>query len=162
MARIVSCLYGDNLGLNDEIIPDVQTASHVFDLEGHLDVWRQSLPKGLEAREASTVLTTTVPGTELHHAERLRVILTLRHLNARILLSRPALTYALHMRVNGSVNSQAGSSWQLLQSNLLQRCLQSAEEMISILHLLATSGTQGRALLGAPWTTVYYGKFLQS
>ena len=154
----MSCLYGGNLKLSDESNRDVQTAAHVFDLERQLDAWRQSLPQGLDIREASTILTTAVPGTDLHHAGRLRVILTLRHLNARILLRRPALTYALHMRVKGPVGFEASSSWQLLQSNLLERCLQSAEEMISILHLLATSGTQGKALLGAPWTTVYYGQ----
>ena len=157
VAQIMSCLYSGNLGLGDERNLDIQTAPHVFDLEGQLDTWRQSLPPGLEIRDASTVLTSAVPGTELHHAERLNVILTLRHLNARILLRRPALTYALHVRVKGHIGLQAGSSWQLLQSNLLERCLQSAEEIISVLHLLATSGSPGKALLGAPWTTVYYG-----
>jgi hypothetical protein len=159
VAQIVSCLYGDNLGLSDESNLDIQAAPHVFDLERQLDTWRQSLPQGLEIREASTVLTSAIPGTDLHHAEQMRVILTLRHLNARILLRRPALTYALHVRVKGHIGLQVASSWQLLQSNLLERCLQSAEEMISILHLLAMSGSQGKALLGAPWTTVYYGQF---
>ncbi|KAK5704718.1 hypothetical protein LTR17_021632 [Elasticomyces elasticus] len=145
-----------NLGLGDESNLNIQTAPHVFNLEGQLDTWLQSLPPGLEIHNASTVITSTVPGTELHHTERLSVILTLRHLNARILLRRPALTYALYVRVKGHIGLQAASSWQLLQSNLLERCLQSAEEIISILHLLATSGSPGKALLGAPWTTIYY------
>ena len=154
----MSSLYGGNLGLSDETNLDVDTAPHVFDLERKLDTWRQSLPEGLEVRESSTVLTSAVPGTDLHHAERLKVVLTLRYLNARILLRRPALTYALHLRVKGHIGLQISSSWESLQSNLLERCLHSAEEIVSILHLLATSGSQGKALLGAPWTTIYYGK----
>lgn len=157
IGQIVTSLYKDNIGLGYEGNLDVDTGRHVFDLERQLDTWRQTLPDGLEIRESSTVLTSAVPGTDLHHSERLRVVLTLRYLNACILLRRPALTYALHVRVKGPSGLQIASSWQSLQSNLLERCLQSAEEIVSILHLLATCGSPGKALLGAPWTTIYYG-----
>lgn len=136
----------------------VHSLSEVFSLKQELEDWRQSLPEAMTIRSATTIPLHTTSDNRLDPAERFRVILTLRFLHTQVLLHRPALDHALNLRMTSDHDCGHLSSWHTLQSSLIDECVQSSQELITILHLLSTDQREGIHLLGSWWFCLFYGE----
>ena len=135
-----------------------ENVGRIFELEKDFRKWRQSLPESLSIFAVTEIAITTISDSPTYYAERFRLLLTLRYINLQVLLYRPALSAALSLRMQGNSNDRLVSSWPVLQSNFVDSCVRSSEEMISILHFLTVTQRRGPQLLGAWWFSLYYGK----
>lgn len=131
----------------------MEIATEVFGLERELSVWLFSLAPPLCIRSYQTV----VYDEQVSGAERFRVILSLRYLNLQILLHRAFIARALDVRVARDRDNENMSSADRLASGSIQTCIQSAEQVISIIHSIV-SANRAHDLLGAWWFSLYYGK----
>jgi hypothetical protein len=124
---------------------------NVIKLESKLLQWRRDLPLQLKARpwDASFVETN-------HNVifDRLSIILLLRYLNTRILLHRQVLARFLEQINNGDRNSEEGLFLRQFGYGSFQACLESASEIIFIVHKMGKKPS----LLGAWWFSTYYSK----
>lgn len=186
MWNILDLLYECNIGdppSNNDVLP---ITSHILQIEHQLLAWQSSLapPSGLiTPQELAREGGGHGDGDgNFSLARRFRVILTLRYHNVRILAHRRILDLYLgslergqggsrtsskpyyHDDNNHNSSSSAGS--QQHDSMLKQVghrskgiCMQSASDVISIVHMLVHAPEPGRrGLLGAWWFTLYYSK----
>jgi hypothetical protein len=152
----ISLLYDSNLSCGDSMCVDFP--GRIFEIEKELDRWRNSLPEELSIRTATTIDMNALSDNLTRHVERSRVILTLRYLNLQLLIYRPALASALAPHMKGTTENPPSSSRRTLQSDFVDDCTRSSEEIIAILHFLIISCPQGSQLLGVWWFSLYYGK----
>lgn len=123
----------------------------VIRLESKLLQWRRDLPPQLRARPWDDSLSES---TQNIIFDRLSIILSLRYLNTRILLHRQVLARFLEQINNGDRNSEEGLFLRQFGHGSLQVCLESASEIISIVHKMGKKPS----LLGAWWFSTYYSK----
>lgn len=117
--------------------------------------WQNDLVPTLSLRRAKEILWR---GDDVPYVERFRVVLSLRHLNLRILLHRPILSSYLDRSTSRAGFSQKGAYLNQLGFNSVRICVESAMEVIAITHTIVTSDGPTHALLGAWWYTLYYSK----
>lgn len=157
---IIEQLYGQNISCEGRLSTN-DTVTRLFNLEQKLSSWEQDLRPNL--RTLSYEQLTTMRGyTELtgdqRAAQTLRIVLTLRYLNIRLLLHRPILVKFLDSRSQISTDVQDISMLRQIGSHSLQVCMHTAGEIISIVHLVVTSLDATRTSIGAWWYTLYYSK----
>ncbi|KAL7917029.1 fungal-specific transcription factor domain-containing protein [Trichoderma austrokoningii] len=140
--------YGQNLGCAPQP-PIAPMLENVIKLESKLLQWRRDLPLQLKARpwDASFVETN-----QNIISDRLSIILSLRYLNTRVLLHRQVLARFLEHINNGHRNSEEGLFLRQFGQGSLQVCLESASEIISIVHKMGKKPSH----LGAWWFSTYY------
>lgn len=160
MWDIINSSYGSNLGCDDSTNV-IDTVSHLFKTEQQLIEWETSLPLPLGLRQAADVSAAAArpsSGAISPLLEKCQIILTLRHHNLRILLHRPILVKFLSLvgRGNFDMDLQEMNLLQQLGSNSVRICVQSATEIIAIIHTIVTSPNLCRIWLGAWWFTLYY------
>ncbi|KAJ2896764.1 hypothetical protein MKZ38_005252 [Zalerion maritima] len=149
IASCIEALYDNNLGLAGER-STFDTASGIFQMENHLVHWQQTLPSEMCLVELG----------EIHAASgfrcclKLRVILTMRYHNARILTHRAVLDARL-VDIIGSEKTDAGTL-ERLGPNSLASCVHSACAIVDTAHAIASSSGDKKRLLGAWWFSVYY------
>lgn len=128
--------------------------TEVLKLEQDLSFWHHALALPLCIRSHGTILYDD----EVASAERFRVVLTLRYLNLQVLLHRPFVTKFLDGRTGRSKEAGMMSSAEHLASGSIQNCIQSAEEIVSIVHSIVAAN-RTHDLLGAWWFSLYYGNY---
>lgn len=173
MSSIIELLYEQNLGHGMSMSAS-ETVACVFKLENELVQWQRisCRPGVLPATELPAAITTAVasavgvPSNEDDNLVpaswwplydlRLRVIITLRYNNLRILLHRPILTSLLMGAVADETRTDGVSIIQQVGASSVQACTRSAKEIISIISLIVHSEGPARGLLGAWWFSLYY------
>lgn len=124
-------------------------------------MWKRNLFPQLQRRPWETMDAGTIPISAWDPVfDRLSVIITLRYLNARILLHRPILSAFLRQRSRFRVDSAAQASevddpfFHDLGERSIKICEQSAMEIVEIVY----NTSNPPALLGAWWFSAYYSK----
>ncbi|KAL7904135.1 C6 transcription factor [Trichoderma velutinum] len=152
VGRSVTTQYGMNLGPTDEDMDESTTIQAASAMRQELKRWASSLPSRLSLCE---------PGSEIllerTDENRLRVILTLRHHFASILIHRPLLCATL--RYLTVKEASAGSSLPYrIQLSMIeaQECIRSAEKTIEIVHTVLGVQKTGYSNLGVWFFTLFY------
>ena len=157
MAEVINQLYGQNLGCEKDQNA-VETVARVYKEENRLMAWQQKLPSHLllltPSELRSEELDDEVPDTWL--IDRLRVVLTLRYLNLRILLYRPVLVKFLDVLQNDSLDRRDLDQLQQTGPNCIQVCVSSSVDLITLVHSIVCSTGRRHQLLGAWWFSLYY------
>lgn len=157
MGKVTTTLYGNNLGCDTQV-SDTSTMTAIIEFEQELSDWQGSLPVQLRPCSADELLQLTDVEAQDTTIERFRVILTLRYLNAQLLLHRPMFIRTLSAssrqtkvpcRNSGSVNN--------MQANFDRTFVQVAQNMLDTIHVVMMRQDHGRHLIGAWWFTLYYG-----
>lgn len=144
-------LYGNNLGCSvPEDLFDI--ASSQLQFEQKFLSWQRSLPTTLSLVEAETINSKAPDQATL----RLRVILTLRYLNLRILTHTPLLSKYLECMGNVNPATQQLSTLKQICSNSVRTCVHSAISIIKLVREVLAPSHPRRDLLGAWWFSLYY------
>lgn len=150
MWTIIDTLYASNLGF--EVEANVLTiASNVLRIEQQFFNWQSTLEPDL-----SLVQPQDISGATYSLSKKLRVILTLRYHNLRILAYRPYVDLYLRYIEKGYADEEERLMLAQFGGSNMKASLDSATSLIKIVHLITTSGTSTRRLLGAWWFTLYY------
>lgn len=153
MGRAVDRLYGQNLGSITSVSMS-ETLSKVSDLLSQLDKWQDKLPGHLKAISSSEdMLENSSASLE---TTRLRVLLSLRYLGARILVLRKILSHFFSSSGTKTPNEHL-SEWLLdssfpLIADLVRACM----GVFQISKDLLTASMNNLNLLGAWWFSCYY------
>ncbi|KAH7020921.1 fungal-specific transcription factor domain-containing protein [Microdochium trichocladiopsis] len=152
MCKVIDMLYAHNIGCSTPT-PLADTASVILQTEQQLVSWRSSLPASLKLVNADELAADS---GVLSLQKKLRVILTLRYHNLRILAHRPILDRYLEL-LQGSVLDphEASVLWQISHRSK-SSCFQSAEVIVNVVSTTTHSSAEHRNLLGAWWFTLYY------
>lgn len=151
MSEVFDILYGSNVGL--EGASDVfDIASHLLQYEQKFVEWQQTLPAAIR------LLSETELDRPPDHFENaiLRVVLTSRFLNLRILTHRPLLFKYLEVLGSSNVNLQQLTILRRVGANSVRTCVQSAILIIKITQWALQYADAPRQLLGAWWFSLYY------
>ncbi|RTE73557.1 hypothetical protein BHE90_012026 [Fusarium euwallaceae] len=154
MGRIITTLYGSNLGC-DEQLSETVTVTSIIQFGQELTDWQNNLPPNLALhvsadlpREGEIQDPTT---------ERVRLILSLRYLNVQLLLHRPTFVRSLGALLRDPmISARNPAPVNHMQSNFDRTFVQVAENIIEIIHIVLTRPDLGRHLIGAWWFTLYY------
>lgn len=160
MWTILDLLYGQNLGC-DIPLSVSQTVSQVFSIEQHLFIWEKSLPDGLRLINIAGLRNAAQEPSSntAHFSWKFRTILTLRHLNLRVLLHRPILVKFIDACGGLQSDLQELKLLQQMGPNSLRVCADCAMEIIDIIYDIVYDPGWRRSLLGAWWFSLYYSTF---
>ncbi|UKZ52537.1 hypothetical protein TrVGV298_006315 [Trichoderma virens] len=148
LGDVIADQYGLNLGCAPQPSISLMLES-VIRLESKLLQWRRDLPLQLKARPWDS---SFIDSNQNIVFDRLSIILSLRYLNTRVLLHRQVLARFLEQINNGDRNSEEGIFLRQFGHGSFQVCLESASEIISIVHKMGKKPS----LLGAWWFSTYY------
>lgn len=157
LGRILRKLYGNNVGGDCRSLVDQIT--WMLQLQSELNQWRTALPAELSLVNGVELSEITARPLSVR-LERYRLILTVRYMSIQLLLRRPLLVSLLQNTTADKAVPQATRDWDYVQSNLLQGCTQSAEEIIVFNHHVLTNENLGRGYLSVWWFTIYYSMSL--
>ena len=175
MSSIIDLLYDHNLGCGITASA-VETVARVFKLENDLLAWQRTsckpslvtasnLSQAITEAEAPTLVTPrneesgSIPSSWWPAYElRLRIVITLRYNNLRILLHRPVIASLLTKAEDDETNPGEVPIIRQIGTSSVQICNRSAKEIIGIVFTLVHSKGPARGLLGAWWFTLYYSK----
>lgn len=150
--NIIELLYGLNLGSGD--LPSItDMASSSLSIEQQLKLWKSSLPNSI----------SLITGADLQSQEcgalsiKLRIVLTLRYHNTRILAHRSMLDRHLKLLSGHTVDAEETAAVAQFGSWSKTICLQSAEAIVDIVHSVLRFPEKQHEFLGAWWFTLYYG-----
>ncbi len=167
LGDIISQLYGSNIDADPCLsVPTMLERS--IALEQKLMSWKRNLFVQLQRRPWDTLDPDGVSVSSWDPVfDRLSVIITLRYLNARILLHRPVLSAFLRKRAalyrmsGGGAGGGARQSeeeedpfFHDLSDNSINICERSAMEIVQIVY----KTSRPPALLGAWWFSAYYSE----
>jgi hypothetical protein len=165
LTEIIKTLYENNLACSPST-NDVDTVSRVYQIENRLSQWQQQLPTEMKLVNVKDIFTKDLPpADESAEAEwrqlRLRIVLTLRYINIRILLHRPILVKFLEELRHPTTATHAPILLQIGTTNV-QIAAKSGMELIYLVHhaLRCANGHSRWGLLGAWWYSLYYSKRL--
>ncbi|KAJ3521117.1 hypothetical protein NM208_g13442 [Fusarium decemcellulare] len=152
MGRSVADQYGMNLGIADQDMDETAAIQVANTVRQELRRWTSSLPPELAlCKPGSEILSKS---TDLN---RLRVILTLRHHFASILIHRPLLYATLRY-----LATKEGSTGNILPYRInlamaeAQECIRCAENTIEIVHSVLSAQRTGYDNLGVWFFTLFY------
>ncbi|KAH8838744.1 hypothetical protein MCOR27_011348 [Pyricularia oryzae] len=161
MWNVIDLLYEGNLGCEaPKNIFDI--ASHLLRIEHQLLEWQHCLPPTLplvQPGELTGTPTAAVPSPLC----RLRVILTLRYLNLRVLAHRPVLQ--IYLAELGAATTGGGgppaqqrrrATLHQVGANSMRLCVQSAASIVEIVSHVVRSDGLTKQMLGAWWFSLYY------
>lgn len=154
MWNILDLLYECNIGYpGNNVLP---ITSNILQIEHQLLEWQSSLAPLFGLITPQELRNSN--GNDFSLERRFRVILTLRYHNVRILAHRRMLDLYL-ASIERSQSYDAEDS-MLKQVGYRSKgiCMQSASDLIAIVHILLHSPEPKRGLLGAWWFTLYYSK----
>ena len=157
--HVIESLYGQNIGC-DKPLEVEEIIGPLFKAEHKLSDWERTLPANLKIVSSQQITTYSIEHSlrdDDYVQLRLRTILTLRYLNLCILLHRPILTKFLDFSSN-TKDSHELRALQNVGSNSITVCIQSAIEVISLVHAAVQKTDGHRRLLGAWWFSLYYGR----
>ncbi|OCL03951.1 hypothetical protein AOQ84DRAFT_346868 [Glonium stellatum] len=158
MWSIIDSLYGQNISC-DQSSRVEDTIPRLFNIERELSDWERALPQNLRLQSSQDVLvntTGTAANGNIRCESRLVTILTLRYLNVRLLLHRPILIKFLDTSGKTDEDSHELTMLQQIGSNSIQISMQSAIDIIGIVHAAVHAAGRKGGLLGAWWFSLYY------
>lgn len=151
MGDVFDVLYGSNVGLGG--------ASDVYDIASHLLQYEQKLVHWQQKLHATTQLIAeeelSRPPADFATAA-LRIVLTSRFLNLRLLTHRPLLCKYLEIIGSSQVSAQQLITLRQVGANSIRICVQSAELIIKMTHWVLQHTDSQRQLLGSWWSALYY------
>lgn len=150
MWTVVDILYESNIEYPEHGILPV--ASKVLQIEHQLLEWQAALPPLLSLTTPEEVRNSD----EYSLGRRFRVILTLRYHNVRILAHRRMLDLYLASIERGQNYDAEDSMLRQVGERSKNICIQSASDLISIVHTVTHAPEPKKGLLGAWWFTLYY------
>ncbi|KUI64273.1 hypothetical protein VM1G_11070 [Cytospora mali] len=150
MWTVIDILYESNIEYPEHGILPV--ASKVLQIEHQLLEWQAALPPLL----ALTTPEEVQSSDEYSLGRRFRVILSIRYHNVRILAHRRMLDLYLASIERGQNYGAEDSMLRQVGERSKNICIQSACDLISIVHTVTNSPEPKRGLLGAWWFTLYY------
>ncbi|TLS29315.1 hypothetical protein PpBr36_00003 [Pyricularia pennisetigena] len=158
MWNVIDLLYEGNLGCEpSKNIFDI--ASHLLRIEHQLLEWQQSLPPTMLLVQPADLIGGT-PTAAPCPLSRLRVILTLRYLNLRVLAHRPVLqSYLAELGAATALGDPAAQQRTTLYqvgANSMRVCVQSAASIVELVSHVVRSEGLTKQLLGAWWFSLYY------
>ncbi|KAI6356234.1 hypothetical protein MCOR25_007924 [Pyricularia grisea] len=158
MWNVIDVLYEGNLGCESpKNIFDI--ASHLLRIEHQLLDWQHKLPLTMPLVQPAELIGGT-PTAAPSPLCRLRVILTLRYLNLRVLAHRPVLqSYLAELgaaTVSGDSPAQRRTTLYQVGANSMRLCVQSATSIIEIVSHVVRSDGMTKQMLGAWWFSLYY------
>lgn len=155
MCKVIDTLYNHNIGCSTAT-PLADLASAIHQAEQQLVSWQASLPASLKLISAEELAADS---GMLSLEKKLRVILTLRYHNLRILAHRPVLDRYLQL-LQGYIPDphEASILWQISHRSK-SSCFQSADAIVSVVSTTTHSSSEHRNLLGAWWFTLYYSMY---
>src|ERR1700761_8540458 len=161
MYNIIDSSYGQNLGF-EEFPSEMETVTRVLQGESQLTQWLMDLMSSSSIH----VYTEIFKHEQLEKMDesnlifqRFNLVLSLRYHNLRILLHRQFLemlldSYGGRRNVNPSM-----STLKQIQITSVQKCVESAMVVISIVRCITSSAGWRRDLLGAWNFSLYYSMF---
>ncbi|KEF60444.1 uncharacterized protein A1O9_02005 [Exophiala aquamarina CBS 119918] len=157
---IIEQLYGHNISC-EERLGAGEMVTRLFNLEQRLSSWEHNLHPNLRTLTYNH-LTAMKEQARLNAdqkiAQTLRIVLTLRCLNLRLLLHRPILVRFLNFGSESVGDSHDIQMLRQIGSHSLQVCMHTADEIISIVHSIVTSIDATRTSVGSWWYTLYYSE----
>ncbi|KAH8726755.1 fungal-specific transcription factor domain-containing protein [Phaeosphaeriaceae sp. PMI808] len=151
MSEVFDMLYGNNIGCG--VPTDVfEMASILLQFEQKFFAWQRALPKCISLITGHDL----VSGLDEFQVMRLRVILTLRFLNLRILTHRPLLCKYLEIIGSSEVDEHQLMILRQVGVNSIQTCVQSALLIIKMTRWALEFREDSQHLLGAWWFSLYY------
>lgn len=156
--NVLDLLYGQNIGC-DAPLPTTEIISNIFSLEQQLFSWERSLDPNLQLISTSQLggmPRDPITASFEYFSWKFRVILTLRYLNLRVLLHRPVLVKFIAASRSQNRDSQDLKLLQQMGMNSMQICIESAMEIIGIVHGVVAEPGWKHSLLGAWWFSLYY------
>ncbi|KAK8872382.1 C6 transcription factor [Apiospora arundinis] len=152
MAKSLVNQYGANLESSGIDLDDIDSLKASGELRKMLQSWVARLPPHLCLLEPdSNTLLKNTP------ANRLRVILTLRHHNLGILIHKPLLSATIrHLFRTDGVGGEAPPYLIQLAMAEAHECIRAAQLTIDIVHAIISADPTGENNLGAPFFTLYY------
>lgn len=157
MWKVINTSYDGNIDYDNELSV-IDSISRILQMEEQLAEWERQLPPALALRHSTEVpLSSASIDPRTPSLEKLRIILTLRHHNLRVLLHRPILVSVLDITGKTSQSDRQSASFlQSIGSNSVQICVQSSMEIISLVNVIVGSTGERRTWLGAWWFSLYY------
>ncbi|KAF2168893.1 hypothetical protein M409DRAFT_20907 [Zasmidium cellare ATCC 36951] len=156
---ILDRLYGQNLEFDDPL-PSRDVITRIFEIEGSLLDWEQSVPKTLATISANDLTDYLQAQGMTDVAEqrlKLRTILTLRYLSARLLLHRPILLRMLQDMSRSNTITSDNALLEQFGASSISASLVNATDIIELVRTATTSPSAAqRDVLGAWWFTLYY------
>jgi hypothetical protein len=149
---IIDQVYQKNIE-REVIIPSPELFQRILSIERKLSAWKLQLPQNLQLRSTEDIFPDSAD--ELLFS-RLSAVITLRYLNARILVHRTMISRFLACN-NGSTPSDT-EEWNFLKHfgrSSLEISTISAVEMINIIHALSEAGHR---MLTTWWFIIYYSR----
>lgn len=156
LQKAIQRLYGNNSGARMAF--NVENIAKVYTLEGELLQWSKNLPSQLAVMQCHQVAQEQLPPTDSLEilARRQRTVLTLRYLNARILVHRPVLEGLLEAIHSEGLDMEYFQMMRQAGSNSVSFGVTCATKLIYITHRLIAGSEQGSQALGAWWFSLYY------
>lgn len=149
--EVLDTQYNQNISSNTAET-SFKTMSLTFNLDSQLLQWKQEVPQPF------TIMTSFATAGPQSDLDRLSVVLSLRFLNVRILLHRPALERYLENLASPPITGSARTFVQEAGKDSLRIAIDSAKAVVDIVHGALSSSVDGRCFLGAWWFTVYYSR----
>ncbi|GIK05786.1 hypothetical protein Aspvir_009899 [Aspergillus viridinutans] len=157
MGNVIDQVYGQNLGCGPGLSVG-ETVGRVLSIENQLFSWVMALPESLHQ------LTLQGLREEIKQSEnqprpfslKSRVILTLRYLHTQILLHRPILVKFLDASLASGLEPGQERILNEIGHSSMNKCVESAMNIIDIIHELVSATGWQRDLLGAWWYSLYY------
>ena len=151
---ILANLYGNNLSSDLPRSMSDMTQS-VLCLEKRLASWKRALPVELQKRPWMSDISNVQVSTPLsgdHVSDRLSIIMTLRHLNVRILLHRAVLSKFLADDCHAEDQDSTDVFFYGVAEQSVIVCETSASELVAVVYSMGSN----TAFLSAWWLTAYY------
>ncbi|KAJ9609612.1 hypothetical protein H2200_005940 [Cladophialophora chaetospira] len=158
VGQIIDQLYGQNMGCGQPALNELYT--RVFNVENELNDWESNLHPNLRTfdhRELTEMAGTSNMPRDRQISLMMRVVNTFRYMNTRLLLHRPILVKFLDL-YSGREPREMGTMnmLQRLERHSIQVCQDTATDLISMVHTIATADDARRSLCGVWWYTLYY------
>ena len=152
--RSVTKQYGMNLAPTHQDADESTVLQTANAMRQELRRWTMDLPPRLSLCEPESEVAMTNTGSN-----RLRVIITLRHHFASILIHRPLLCAALdHLTTRETTIGSALPYRIQLAIAEAHQCIQSAENTIDLVHTVLSAQKTGPTNLGVWFFTMFYGR----
>lgn len=160
LGQVIEQLYDCNLGCSDPLTSR-ELLSQIFKFEDWLAAWQRDLPNDLRLVENETITVYASQSTFSSMDSlrlKMRVILTLRQMNLRLLIHRPIIIRLLDRISSSQTDQHDASLLQQMGANSVRICMDITSQLVALVRS-ALIGVQGSGpLLGAWWFTLYYSK----
>lgn len=154
-SRIIKILYGGNFGGRMKI--GLDKIGSIYSLEADLIRWSETLGSHVTPLQLSEVNSIAQAPVDIT-IRRLRTIMTLRFMNARILIHRPLLEGLLENMSSNQPDTEHIRLMRQAGTYSIKTALSCATRCISTVYTLVVGADSAEwsKQLGAWWFTVYY------